>query len=378
MRSSVKPALLCSLLASAVALAGTCPTRPSWPTKGWPENKLDPTAKADALKALEDYAFTLQGKDSERLGLRTDGLVIVKSGAIVYERYGRGFGPNNRHISWSVAKSITSALAGVAVMKGALSLDDSICTYLTEYQGQDICKVKVKHPLTFTSGIRWQEAYENESYQVSSIISMLFGVGHRDYLAHIFGPGLAHEPGSQWMYSSGDATVEAAVVKRALEKDYGKDAFWTLLFDKLGVDATFEEDLKGTPGGGMLVYATPRDFAKLGYLFLNDGCWAGERLEPEGWVKASTTPSDGFVASAPDSEDTPSGYSWWLNAAIPSRNKPKPWPDAPDDTYLADGHWGQTIIVIPSEDLVIVRTGDDRNGKMSFNTLVKLTLEVLR
>jgi CubicO group peptidase (beta-lactamase class C family) len=95
-------------------------------------------------------------------------------------------------------------------------------------------------------------------------------------------------------------------------------------------------------------------------------------------VKASTTTSDVFTASAPDSESTPSGYSWWLNQASPARNKPKPWADVPDDTYAALGHWGQRIIVVPSEDLVVVRVGDDRVESIDVNELLKLSLAVAR
>ncbi len=370
-------AALTGLLLSGAA-AADCPTRPSWPTKAWPQRPVDAVAKAAALKALEDYAFTLEGADGERLGLRTDGLVLVKGGALIYERYGRGYGPENKHLAWSVAKSVSSALTGVAVKRGALDLEDSICAHLPEYQGQDACRIKVKHPLTFSSGLRWQEDYEDKPYQTSSVIAMLFGVGHRDQLAHVLGHQVLHEPGTQWNYSTGDAELLAAVVKRALEKTDGRDAFWTLLFDKLGMKVAFEEDLKGTPLGGSMVYATPRDYAKFGWLYLNDGCWNGERILPEGWVKASVTPSAAFAASAPERSRTPSGYGWWLNKPTPAQDKPKPWANSPDDAYAADGHWGQLIIVVPSEDLVIVRTGDDRKKDMDQDTLITLSLEVAR
>ena len=367
------------MLLPAVALAQNCPTRASWPTSDWPKATVDATAKAAELKALEDFAFTLVGKDSERKGFRTEGMVIIKNGTIVYERYARGFDETKLHISWSVAKSFSSALVGVAVKQGALQLDDSICRYLPEYEGTPQCAITVKDAITFGTALGWQEEYENQSYQVSSVISMLFGSGHRDQLRHILTHKLVAEPGKRWSYSTGDAELASAVAKRALAKSHGQDAFWTLMLDKIGMqNATFEEDAKGTPLGGSMVFATVRDFAKFGFFFLNDGCWNGERLLPEGWVKASTTTSDVFTASAPDSESTPSGYSWWLNQASPARNKPKPWADVPDDTYAALGHWGQRIIVVPSEDLVVVRVGDDRDGSIDVNELLKLSLAVAR
>jgi CubicO group peptidase (beta-lactamase class C family) len=362
---------------ASVASAQTCPTRSSWPTTDWPKQPV--TGKDAQIQALEDFAFTLVGEDKERKGYRTNGLVIIKNGTIVYEKYARGFDETKRHLSWSVAKSVSSALIGIGVREGLLSLSDSICTHLPEYAGTAQCAITVKDAITFATALDWQEEYEDQSYQVSSVIAMLFGGGHRDQLSHIIDRKLVGEPGKVWSYSTGDAELASAVAKRALAKKHGNDAFWKLLFDPIGMPRTaFEEDVKGTPLGGSMVFATTRDFAKFGFLFLNDGCWNGQRIVPEGWVTASTTPSDAFVNSAPDSETTPSGYAWWLNRPVPSRNKPAPWPDVPGDTYAALGHWGQRIIVVPSEDVVIVRVGDDREGSIDVNKLTKFALEVTR
>lgn len=362
---------------ASVASAQTCPTRTSWPTAEWPKQLV--TGKDAQVKALEDFAFTLEGADQERKGYRTNGLVIIKNGTIVYERYARGFDETKRHLSWSVAKSVSSALVGIGVRDGLISLSDSICVHLPEYSGTPQCAITVKDAITFGTALDWQEEYEDQSYQVSSVIAMLFGSGHRDQLSHIINHKLVGEPGKVWSYSTGDAELASAIAKRALARKYGNDAFWKVLFDPIGMPRTaFEEDVKGTPLGGSMVYATTRDFAKFGFLFLNDGCWNGTRIVPEGWVKASTTPSDVFVNSAPEGEKTPSGYAWWLNRALPSRNLPLPWPDVPDDTFAALGHWGQRIIVVPSEDVVIARVGDDRKGSIDVNTLTRFALEVTR
>src|SRR4051812_23027469 len=118
-------ALLLSLLA-------VCPTRSSWPTTEWPAQISDTArARATEIAALEQYAFTLTGADADRVGLRTDSVLIVKGGTIIYERYARGFAANNRHISWSVAKSFSTMLVGVAANKGVLKVSDSISKYLT-------------------------------------------------------------------------------------------------------------------------------------------------------------------------------------------------------------------------------------------------------
>lgn len=369
--ASIAVALSLAVVASS-AFAAPCPTRASWPTTDWPATGT--TNRSTQVKALEDYAFRTIGTDAERNGIRTDSVIIIKGGNIVYERYARGWAASNRHISWSVAKSISSTLIGVALQKGALKLEDSICKYLTRYEGKGVCDITVKDTITFGMGLQWQEEYENSGYQGSSVISMLLGVGHVDQADFVLTQRQSYKPGSQFIYSTGYATVTAAVAKAALAPAFGKDAFWSLLFDKIGMSRTvFEEDVKGTPLGGSYVYATPRAYAKLGYLYLNDGCWAGERLLPEGWVTAATTINDAFKAnrgSCPYAavegtyvlpcEDTPSGYMWWLNKS-PASGVAKPYPDMPDDGYTAIGHWGQYVAVVPSEDLVVVRTGDDRN-----------------
>lgn len=370
--------ILTSTLIGALVHAQPCPSRPSWPSEAWPVKLVSAAEKKAAIDDLEAFAFTLTGKDSERLGIRTDSLVIIKNGTIVYERYARGFDADKPHLSWSVAKSLTSALIGVAVHRGALALTDSICRFVPEAEGTKHCSITVKDLITFSSGMKWQEEYENQTYQVSSVLSMLFGVGHKDQLAHILSHPVSGTPGTTWMYSTGDAQLASLVARRALEVKDGKDAFWTQLFDRIGLSKlVFEEDGKGMPQGGSTIYATPRDFAKFGFLFLNDGCWNGERLLPEGWVKASITPSDAYVTTLP-AEPRPSGYSWWLNRPLPAQSRPKPWPDVPEDAYAASGHWGQRIVVVPSEDVVIVRFGDDRKGAIDANGLIKRALEVTR
>lgn len=364
------------LLCAAAASAAPCPTRPSWPTDEWP-SRVEETAvsKAEQIRALEDYAFTLTGADVERNGIRTDGLLIIKSGTIVYERYARGFDETKRHISWSVAKSITSTMTGLAVARGALTVSDSICRHLSGLR-DELCPITVKHLLEFGSGLHWQETYEDLGYQGSSVISMLFGAGHRDWAKWVTDRPVDHPPGTFFNYSTGEATLLAEVVRRAVEPELGARWPQTLLFERIGMkSAVLQRDVKGTPAGGSHVFATPRDYARFGYFILNDGCWEQQRLLPEGWVQKATTLSETFKAGHAASDTWTNGFMWWLNQPA-ADGAEAPFVGAPADMFSAIGHWGQYVVVVPSRDVVIVRTGDDRNEDISLGRLTALALEV--
>ena len=165
------------------------------------------------------------------------------------------------------------------------------------------------------------------------------------------------------------------VVRAALKPGFG-DAFpWTLLMDKLGVSSfTLERDPAGDFHGGSFGYLTPRDMARFGTLMLNDGCWANERILPEGWMASARTVNTPFKTS-PLHDDTAYGWQIWLNQAVPENGLEVPYPDAPTDTFMTMGHWGQYIIVVPSRRLVIARTGDDRKRVPNkVNDLIKYSL----
>jgi CubicO group peptidase (beta-lactamase class C family) len=373
------------LLAAAAAppARAACPNLGSWPTNGFPSIAGQvATQRAAEIAALETYAFTLTGKDEDRQGLRTDALLIVRNGQIVYERYARGWDTAKPHIAWSVAKSVTSALVGVAKMKGALTEGDKIGKYVTVSSSDPrVSDMTIQNLMEFSSGFDWKEAYENESYQVSSVLAMLYGVGHRDAVKFVTSHPLRDPPGSTWDYSSGDATLLASVVSAAMVPQFGQDWAFDLLFGPIGMkSAVMERDPNGGRFGSSYFYATAQDFAKLGFLYLNDGCWENQRLLPTNWVTTSTArvaPPFRLKVINPSTE--PNGWQWWLNQAVPEQGLTAlPWPDVPADAYAAEGHWGQFIVVIPSEDVVIVRLGDDRNANMDVNSLASKALAVAR
>lgn len=362
--------------AAAPVLPGadaSCPTTLAFPGEDWPsaEERVRAARPAE-VAALERYAFTLTGPDAERRGIRTDGLVIVHRGQITFERYGRGYGPGNRHLGWSVSKSVTGALAGVAAAHGALAVDDSICRHLPRVPPER-CGITVRHLLEYASGLDWTETYEGRAHQDSSVLAMLYGVGRYDMAAFVARHEARAAPGARWAYSSGDALLLAAVAGAAMDSRHGRDWPWRLFFDRLGMaSAALERDAAGTLVGSSHLHATPRDLARFGWLYLARGCWRGERILPAGWVEASARVSGPLAAGSPlrhPGEVT--GWAFWLNR--PVLGEGAPWPGVPEDLLLARGHWGQLVAVIPSLEMVIVRTGDDRDeASLDIDALLSL------
>jgi CubicO group peptidase (beta-lactamase class C family) len=180
---------------------------------------------------------------------------------------------------------------------------------------------------------------------------MLFDT--RDMAAFAASKPLVEEPGSAWHYSSGTTNILSRIVREAIGGT-DQDALEfprRALFDRLGMrDTVFEPDASGTVVGSSFVYASPRDWARFGLLYLQDGVWQGERVLPEGWVAYTTSPT-------PKAPQGRYGAQWWLNAGDPADNADRRWPNLPPDIFWADGHDGQAVVVVPSHDLVLVRLG---------------------
>ncbi len=371
--------LLCSVRAHADD--PTCPARTTWPDPDWASDADSvKVSRAQEIAALEQFAFTLTGYPADHIGIRTDSILILKHGRIVYEKYARGYSATMKHLVWSCTKNYLHALTGIAIKNKGLTLDDSICKW-GSYTNQDSCKIHVADLLNWASGLDWKESYENESNQVSSVLAMLYGVGHGDMANFVAGHPLRDTPGTTFEYSTGDATLLANVLAGAF-KDEGEDWPWKVLFTPIGMNTlTWERDAKNTFVGGSYVFDTPRDLARFGYLYLNDGCWEGTRLLPEGWVASAHYPSQPFLEHPLDDSVTDvAGPQWWLNVGVSELNKPVPYPSAPLDMIIQEGHWGQFVFIIPSLDVVIVRLGDDRNEDLAnvLDTFLKLALAVAK
>jgi len=342
------------------------------PAADWSVDLID----SDAADALEAHLFpaSVDRDRKERLGTRTEGVVVVHRGEVVFERYAPGWDADKRHLAWSASKTVTAALVGHAVQLGVLDVTDSICDHY-EPANTDQCAITVQDLLEQTSGIAWRETYEGVSPTASSVLAMLYGEGHADMAAFVASQPMAQPPNTQWYYSSGNSNLLSAVVGAVLVPQHGERYPWPALFTPLGMTPTFERDAAGTFIGSSYLWATPRDLARFGQFLLQDGCWSDADLLPEGFVTRLSTPNR--VSAASDDPEMPSyGWQTWLNAPANDAAESR-WPSAPASTFAAMGHWGQSVTVVPEHDLVVVRVADDRDRTYDHDTTLALAMALV-
>jgi len=347
--------LLAPLLLLLAAPLVPLPAQPAdvpWPTQRWPTGQLPSSVDAGTLAKLLDAV----DRTDELLG-ETRAVVVVHRGRLVAERYRQGFGRMMRLISWSMAKSITHALVGVAARQGSLDPDQPMGNprwapndarsviawrmWLQMVDGQGWCEIQARSPA------------ENDSAK------MLFGEGRLDAAKYAARLPLIHRPSEHWNCNSGafilvNDALARAIAPEAATADARRSAIGAFmkraLFDRIGMAAQPEFDASGTFLGSALVYATAQDFARFGLLYLRDGIWEGSRILPEGWVDFARTPARG-------SDSNIYGAAFWV---APDGQPRPPYDSAilgPRDTFQAQGWEGQLIVIVPSKDLVLVRLG---------------------
>jgi CubicO group peptidase (beta-lactamase class C family) len=327
---------------TAPALLQTLPPQPAatpWPTADWPAGGF-PSSAVEA-RALDHLEAAFAADSSGDLG-ETHAVVIVQHGRLIAERYAPGYGPDVTCRSWSMAKSITQALIGLAASDGQIDIHAPADVPAWRSPGDPRGAITLDHLLRMSSGLAWIEDYIPGN--PSDVIAMLFAEGREDVAAYAEAVPQAHKPGSYWQYSSGTTNIIAHCLARALGVDgAGMEAFMReRLFGPLGMtSASPSFDAAGTFIGSSFCFCTPRDFARFGLLYLRDGMWENRRLLPEGWVDYARTPTFQQADVEPDSDY---GAHWWLNMVGPG-------------SFSANGYEGQHIVICPDRDLILVRHG---------------------
>ncbi len=278
-------------------------------------------------------------------------VAVVYKGQLVAENYADGFSAENKYLSWSMAKSFTNALTGIMVKKGMLDINEPM--KIAEWQEDDRKAITLNNLMHMNSGLEWNEDYGNNS-DVNTMLHKVADMG-----AYTINKPLAVKPDSLWVYSSGATNVVCKYIRQVMDND---QEYYQLprkeLFNKIGMtSAVFEIDASGTFVGSSYLYATMRDYARFGLLYMNEGNWLGEQILPTGWVDYTTQVANGSNGQY--------GAFFWLNQSQ------KDYPDVPKDMYCCRGHDGQYIYIIPSKDLVVVRTGFSKKGEFDYNLFLK-------
>jgi CubicO group peptidase (beta-lactamase class C family) len=308
-------------------------------------------AEMDSMKLMSAIKKIFIETDTI-LPVRTRAVVVLYKGQLIAEYYAEGFNSKTRLAGWSMTKTVTNALTGILVKQGKLNIDAP--APVPEWQNAN----DPRHAITITnllqqrSGLDFEEIYSRSS----DATKMLFQKA--DMGGFTASHPLKNRPGAEFYYSSGNSNI----ISRILRQTVGDSLYYIFpyqqLFYKLGMySAVLEPDASGTFVGSSYMYATARDWARFGLLYLNDGVFNKERILPEGWVKQSTTPASSDLQGY--------GFQIWLNTG--SDTLVKRYPSAPADLYCADGFESQLIFIIPSKDLVIVRLGLTQHNNFDAN-----------
>ena len=319
----------------------------------------DPVAPSDDPYIFEEdlielpETFTFEGKEKnlkEALDyFCTDGLIILHNDRILYENYWNGNDRYSKHISWSVAKSFLSALIGIAIEEGLIdSIEDPATKYLPDFMGTGYDGVKIKNILQMSSGVSFNEDYADPDSDINKFgRATARGTPFRDFAKTL---EKEKEQGTYNHYVSIDTQVLAMILETVSEmplREYLSKKIWS----KIGMesDAYYITDKTGVDMALGGLNATLRDYAKFGYLYLNNGSWFGEQIVPEDWVKASHTPDAPHLmpnAGELSSNDWGYGYQWWV-------------PGDPITDYTAHGVYNQFVYVDPESGIVIAKTSSN-------------------
>jgi CubicO group peptidase (beta-lactamase class C family) len=363
-RAVYREGLGCVLVHGDAALPESAGFKAQPITSAFAEPVVVPTDPT--LRQALDRAFAEPDPAQPRL---TKGIVVLHDGKIIAERYASGYGPDTLIWGHSLSKSITNALIGILVRQGKLRLDQTAPVAAWASLDDPHHAMTIDQLLRMDSGLPFDET----DGPVNPMSRMFFL--ENDMARYAATVPLVHAPGTAWAYSNVGYVLLARIAADAAGDGGAVDAERFVrdqLFAPLGMrSAVFETDLAGTPVGSSHVYASARDFARFGQLYLDDGVVNGRRILPEGWVAYS------------HSQTLKTGYGagFWTNlvneGSVPVWDAPWGIPQAPKDMFYARGAMGQYVIIVPSEHLVIARLGISQHGGTGIGDLIAAVISAL-
>ncbi len=320
-------------------------TRDYWPTDGWivdvPENHGMDSEK------LEEVERTI-----DQMDYAINSVVVVREGYVVYEYYGAGFHADYVHHIQSCTKCFTSTLVGIAIDQGLIdSVNSTMMEFFTDWTVQNVddrkMNITIEHLLTWTDGMEFHEIDYPYDDPRNDLGQMWVS---DDAVQYCLDRPMWNEPGTSWWMNSGTLIILGAIIEIQSGMsiyDYALE----YLFEPLGIDTFYWSQIGGGAAGGWFhtdggLYLRARDFAKFGYLMLNNGTWDEEQIVSAEWVTEATTPR---ISTGWGSSYELMGYQWWY------------WPS--QEIYSAHGHYEQALYVSQEQDLVVVFNGNVPDGE---------------
>lgn len=282
--------------------------------------------------------------DAFMAGQRSAALLVVHDGKLRLERYGLGFDGDGRWTSFSVAKSMTSTLVGAALRDGHIrSMDDKVSDYIPQMKGSAYDDVSIRHLLTMTSGVQWNEDYGDPNSDVARFNNHKPQEGVDALVSYLRKLPRAAPPGTRWNYSTGETNLVGVLLTQATNKPLA-----TYLSQKVWLPVGMEQQATwilsrtGKEISGCCVQASPRDIARFGVFLANGARVGGQAIVPDGWLAEATTPRASIGRPG-----LSYGYQWWTYD---------------DGSYSARGIFGQGLFVDPKRKIVVVTNANWAGG----------------
>ncbi|NDF85144.1 MAG: class C beta-lactamase-related serine hydrolase [Gammaproteobacteria bacterium] len=307
----------------------------------------------------------IPGLDDYMTQQNTAGLVIVQDGKIRLERYGLGFDPEGRWTSFSVAKSFTSTLVGAAIQDGYISsLEDKVSRYIPDLRGSAYDAVTIRQLLTMSSGVRWNEDYEDPNADVAKFNNATPDSGVDATVSYMRKLPRAHPPGEVWNYNTGETNLIGVLVSSATKKSLAKylqERVWHPA--GMASTATWLQGKTGHEIAGCCLQAATRDYARFGLFVLANGTAGGRQIVPSDWFDQATRKQKDIGQAGRGY-----GFQWWTND---------------DGSFAAQGIFGQGIFIDPQRRLVIASNsnwtratlGPESNSREEFYAKVQATID---
>lgn len=327
------------------------------------DTKINSTLVINDTSSLVDYEHlkkTINSQFEEPNSLKpfgTRAIVVFYKGQLIGEQYAKGFDTTSLHLGWSMAKSVFSALIGVAIQDAIIQSVET--NQLFPEWSDEKQQISIKQLLQMNSGISWEENYAN----LSGVTLMLYKEG--DMVSFVKSQGMEGKRGEHFEYSSGSSNLLSGYLRSRFKNydEYFKFPYQRL-FSRIGASSfRLETDAAGNFVASSYAWATARDWASFGQLYLNKGRVGDDQIFSEEWASFSAQPANG------------SNNSYAAQFWLPTSSE---YPDAPKDMFFADGFQGQRIFIIPSKDIVIVRMAVSRFEQPDYNSLVKEILKAVK